>query len=186
MDLAAAIAWLIFLGVWLVLAFRTKRTAQRIEPVKVMLHVLILTVAIALLVAPPLRVGLLGTQVLPDEHGVEDVGYAMQMAGVALSIWARLYLGTNWSNMPVLKEGHQLVRGGPYAAVRHPIYTGLLLALLGLAVQHGKLAGFLGAAILVVEWKRKSLMEERLMVQQFGAEYERYRREVKGLVPWVW
>jgi len=70
--------------------------------------------------------------------------------------------------------------------VRHPIYTGLSLAFLGTAIGFGELRGWIGLPILVFGWKHKAKIEERFMVEQFGERYERYRREVKALIPLIW
>jgi protein-S-isoprenylcysteine O-methyltransferase len=85
-----------------------------------------------------------------------------------------------------LKEDHTLVQSGPYRIVRHPIYTGLLVALLGTAIALGELRCFLGVLLAAIAWKIKSMSEETLMVQQFGDQYAHYRERVKGLVPYLW
>jgi protein-S-isoprenylcysteine O-methyltransferase len=100
--------------------------------------------------------------------------------------WARLFLGGNWSSNVTLKQNHTLVQSGPYRIVRHPIYTGLIVALLGTAVALGELRCFLGVLLAAIAWKIKSVSEETLMEQQFGDQYTRYRRQVKGLVPYLW
>ncbi len=113
----------------------------------------------------------------------ETIGFVLTVAGIALAIWARILLGTNWSGMVTLKEGHELIRKGPYAFVRHPIYSGLLLALLGTAIYMGRWEGFLGFAIAFATWFFKSRIEEKFMVDYFGDRYRGYRREVKALIP---
>ena len=186
MNRLTDIAWLALCAVWAVGAVTTKRTARTIPLGQVVQHTAILLFAVAVLLAPPFRRGPLGWRVLPDGAWVEAAGDALQIAGIAFCIWARLHLGRNWSGMVDVKQDHALIRSGPYAFVRHPIYTGLLLAILGKAVEHNQAGGLVAFAILTVEWKRKSLIEERLMVDQFGARYHRYRAEVKGLIPGVW
>lgn len=186
MHLATEGTWIAFCLVWTAGALTTKRTARPMPGGDLILHAAILAVGVAFLLAHVLRVGVLGWHLMPDEPWVEELGGVLQIAGLAVCIWARLYLGGNWSSGVEIKEDHALIRGGPYGFVRHPIYSGLLLAILGVAIDHGEVAAFVGEAILLVEWKRKSLIEERLMLDQFGAEYKRYRAEVKGLIPSVW
>jgi protein-S-isoprenylcysteine O-methyltransferase len=186
MSTLADLAWLAFVVVWAIGTFTNKRTVRRWEPGPLILHVAVLALAFNLFFNHFLRRGWLGEQLLPGSDWLDYAGSAMQIAGLTFCIWARLHIGRNWSGMVTLKEGHTLVRTGPYGIVRHPIYSGLLLAFLGMAVDHGDLAGLSGFLVLVVEWKRKSLVEERLMVEQFGEEYKRYRAEVKGLVPMLW
>jgi protein-S-isoprenylcysteine O-methyltransferase Ste14 len=108
------------------------------------------------------------------------------LAGMLFAGWARLFLGGNWSSDVALKQDHTLVRSGPYRIVRHPIYTGLLVALLGTAIALGELRCFLGVLLSAIAWKIKSISEETLMVQEFGDQYARYREQVKGLVPYLW
>ncbi len=186
MNAAARLAWLLMVAVWVAGAFRNKRTVRGMARTDLIVHVLVLAAAFDLLLAPGLRRGALGYRLVPDRGWVEDLGDLLQIAGLAFAIWARLHIGRNWSGTVTLKEGHALVRSGPYAWVRHPIYSGLLLAALGLALEHGELGAALGFLLLTVEWKRKSMLEERLMLEQFGEEYKQYRREVKGLVPGIW
>lgn len=181
----ARYAWVVFALVWLVFAFTNKRTARR-QPIKsLIVHVCVLGLAFDLLFSDLFRRGFLRWQFVPDTRAAGWIGAALTVAGLGFAIWARFHIGRNWSATVTLKEGHTLVRDGPYAIVRHPIYTGLLLAVLGTAIVHREVGGLIGFALVVLELKRKSLLEERLMVEQFGAEYLQYRREVKGLVPWA-
>jgi protein-S-isoprenylcysteine O-methyltransferase Ste14 len=113
------------------------------------------------------------------------VGLSVTMTGVAFSIRARLTLGRNWSGTVQVKENHELVRRGPYRIVRHPIYSGLLLAMLGTAIAFGGWLGYLGFAVVLFAWKQKSLTEERFMSEQFGDDYACYKAKVKALIPGV-
>jgi protein-S-isoprenylcysteine O-methyltransferase Ste14 len=111
------------------------------------------------------------------------IGIALIVVGLGFSIWAREYLGGNWSATVTLKESHELVRTGPYAWVRHPIYTGLLIALLGCAVAQGERGGLIGFGLLIAAFVRKLKIEERFLGDLFGEQYARYRKEVAALVP---
>jgi len=82
-----------------------------------------------------------------------------------------------------VKRDHTLVTTGPYAIVRHPIYTGLLLAFAGTALALGEVRGVLAIAIATASLWRKLRLEERWMGEQFGDAYERYRSRVPALVP---
>lgn len=179
-------AWMAFGLVWLVNAFTNKRTTRRQPIGTLIIHVCVLGLAFDLLFSSQFRRGILRSQFLPDTGAIEWLGAALTIAGIAFAIWARFHIGRNWSGTVTLKEGHTLIRTGPYEIVRHPIYTGLLLAVLGTAIGHREIGGLIALALLVIEWKRKSLLEERFMIEQFRAEYLDYRREVKGLVPFVW
>jgi Putative protein-S-isoprenylcysteine methyltransferase len=99
------------------------------------------------------------------------------------TVWARVRLGGNWSGIVTIKHDHELIASGPYAIVRHPIYTGLLVAFIGSAMVLGEWRGVL--AVLVAWWAlwRKLRLEERWMAERFGQQYEAYCRRVPALVP---
>ena len=113
------------------------------------------------------------------------VGLALTAAGIGFAILARLWIGRNWSSSVTIKEKHELIQTGPYRLVRHPIYSGLLLAFLGTAIVHGELRGFVGFPLAVLGWGFKLRLEESFMVQQFGNSYLDYKQRVKALVPFV-
>ena len=112
-------------------------------------------------------------------------GLFLTLLGALLAIWARVCLGRNWSSMVTVKRDHQLIRSGPYKWVRHPIYSGLLLAALGTAIVVGDLRALLGFGLLVAAFAMKFHLEESMMTEQFGSEYVEYKRRVKALVPFV-
>ena len=115
-----------------------------------------------------------------------SIGLALTLIGLAFSVWARFCIGKNWSARIELKQGHQLIRRGPYAIVRHPIYLGFMLATLGTAIAFAEWSGLLAFALIVLAWGYKARLEESAMIEQFGSEYEEYRRNVKGFIPFVW
>ena len=98
---------------------------------------------------------------------------------------ARFFLGRNWSGIVTIKQGHTLVRKGPYRFVRHPIYTGLLLAIFGTALAIGEIRALIGAGLVFALFVHKISLEESFMTEQFGADYADYRRNVKALIPFV-
>jgi protein-S-isoprenylcysteine O-methyltransferase Ste14 len=102
------------------------------------------------------------------------LGIALTVAGFAFAIWARAHLGRNWSIGVTSKVQHELIRTGPYRLVRHPIYSGLLLAMIGTVLVLGELRGLLAILLVYLGWKIKSLFEERMMTGTFGAEYTAY------------
>ncbi len=113
------------------------------------------------------------------------LGFVFVAFGVAFSIAARVWLGGNWSGIVTLKENHELIRNGPYRLVRHPIYTGILLAILGTAIAQGEWRSLIALALITVAFLRKISIEEAFLIQAFGNSYERYRSEVPALVPFV-
>ena len=96
-----------------------------------------------------------------------------------------VYLGRNWSGSPTIKVGHQLIRSGPYRYVRNPIYTGILVGLIGTALVLGMWIVVFAVGIGVVAFLLKIRAEEELLMEKFGEEYMNYKREVKSLIPFV-
>ena len=114
-------------------------------------------------------------------------GVALAIAGLAFTWWARVHLGREWSLSVTLKQDHRLVRSGPYAITRHPIYTGILLALLGsVIVYHVSPQGLLGLALATCGFVLKLRQEERFMTERFGDAYRDYKARVRALVPGIW
>ena len=105
--------------------------------------------------------------------------------GLGLSVWARVHIGGNWSAIVTIKRDHALVRDGPYRYVRHPIYTGILLAFVGSALARDEWRGVLATAIAFAALWRKLRLEELWLTEVFGDEYRRYRNEVRALIPFV-
>ena len=100
-----------------------------------------------------------------------------------LAIWARSHLGRNWSGEVRIGVDHELVRTGPYRLLRHPIYTSMLGMFLGTAISSSQYHALLGLGILLLAYLRKTRLEEQILQQTFGTEYEAYRRQTWALVP---
>jgi protein-S-isoprenylcysteine O-methyltransferase Ste14 len=113
------------------------------------------------------------------------LGTLLTAAGLLFASWARRHIGRNWSATVTLKADHELVTTGPYALVRHPIYTGLLLAFTGSALARDRWSGAMAIVIVLLSLWRKLRLEERWMRERFGSKYETYARRVKALVPFV-
>ena len=175
--------WTVFWVAWILPAVFGKRTIRRQSSGSRILQIVLLVVAYVLIVNGRLGWDLLNLRVVPAGAASLWSGYGLLMAGMLFAGWARIFLGGNWSSSVTLKQDHTLIRSGPYRIVRHPIYTGLLVALLGTAIVLGELRCFIGVILAAVAWKMKSINEEALMVEEFGDQYTRYRLQVKGLVP---
>jgi uncharacterized membrane protein len=177
------LAWAIY---WLVAAIGAKPTRYR-EPVSSrLLHLLPLFLGIALLVRPRPGFGWLDQRYLPQTPVWFFTGLGLTAVGLGFSVFARVWLGRNWSGTVTLKQDHELIRGGPYRWVRHPIYTGILLAVLGSAIATGEWRGPLGFALITISLLRKIKIEERVLTEQFGEAYKRYQAEVPALLPGVY
>jgi protein-S-isoprenylcysteine O-methyltransferase Ste14 len=114
-----------------------------------------------------------------------SIGLLLTVSGLLVVLWARVILGSNWSGSVTLKEDHELVEKGPYAYVRHPIYSGSLLMFLGTAIIIGNLGGFIGFPVFFISCWIKMKQEEILMIEHFGEEYPEYMTRTKALIPYL-
>jgi protein-S-isoprenylcysteine O-methyltransferase Ste14 len=112
-------------------------------------------------------------------------GIALILAGLGFAIWARLHLGTNWSGQPVIRIDHELVRSGPYAIVRNPIYTGILIAIAGTTIVIGEFWALAVTLILLLVLLVKIRMEEKFLLEEFGDSFIQYKKEVKSIIPFI-
>jgi protein-S-isoprenylcysteine O-methyltransferase Ste14 len=173
------LAWLIY---WIVAA-RDAKTTQRVESAASLAgHVVPLMLAAWLLWSRRLPADFLGGTIVTPGAGLYLTGAAIVAVGLAFAIWARHYLGRNWSGVVTVKQDHELIRGGPYRFVRHPIYTGLLAAFVGSAVARAEWRGVVAIVIAWFALWRKLQLEERWMIEQFGDAYRRFRDEVPALI----
>jgi protein-S-isoprenylcysteine O-methyltransferase Ste14 len=177
--------WIAVGAVWTIAALASKPVVRREPTASRLLHIAVIAAVFALPFWAKLSVGPLAWRFVPDSPAIAWSGLAFTAAGCAFAIWARLLLGGNWSSSVTVKQDHTLIRQGPYAIVRHPIYAGFLLALLGTALALGELRGLAALALAFAGWHVKSRQEEAFMAAQFGDQYTAYQREVKALVPLV-
>jgi protein-S-isoprenylcysteine O-methyltransferase Ste14 len=175
--------WILFGLYWLVSALRLKKTKKRESWLQRLLYVLPLFVASSLLSRPEAHYGWLGGRFVPDTAAVRWTGVLLTAAGVAIAVWARFHLGANWSGVVTLKEGHELIRTGPYTRIRHPIYTGILLALLGTAVAMGEVRGLLAVAITWLSFYLKARREEAFLAQEFGPRFAEHQLHTGMFLP---
>ena len=175
--------WLAFYTFWLLAAMRTKRAAEKVDWAKRLSYTIPVALGYYCMFSSHVGIAWLQERILPRNQALAIAAIIITLAGMAFAVWARVYLGRNWSSVPTIKEQHQLIRSGPYRLVRHPIYTGILLALMGTFLANGKIRGALALILLWIGWQIKSRMEEQFMVRTFGAEYEEYRRTTGALFP---
>jgi protein-S-isoprenylcysteine O-methyltransferase Ste14 len=180
------IPWYVFAAYWAIGWVRVKRTKSA-EPLSSRLATIVpLVVAFELLFSHSKWLGPLRLRFLPAEDWIVWSGIALTTLGVAVAIWARYSIGQYWSARVTLKEGHRVIRSGPYAWVRHPIYTGMLLGAVGTAVVIGEWRGVVAVAIIFVAHSYKALREEALLTRELGEEYVSYRGSTGFLFPRLW
>lgn len=175
--------WIAFGVVWLIWALRTKPVQTR-ESFASRLSYIIATVAgFYAMFSGAVPENWMRMRILPHTLPVQVIGLLLTVGGFAFAIWARIYLGGNWSGSVTVKVGHELVRTGPYRWVRHPIYSGIILALLGTAIVRGQVRGFVAVVLLWIGFTLKRRIEERFMTNTFGAQYDDYKRVTGAIVP---
>lgn len=180
------VIWIVFWFYWLVSAIRTRSRTERRGGFPYPVGVVVFLAAVFVLLGSGGngRVFLL-SRFVPDTPAVGIAGILITAAGLLFAVWARVHLGKNWSGMPVIKVGHQLIRSGPYKYVRNPIYTGILAGFIGTALVIGFWVAVLAVFIGFVAFLGKIRAEEKLLLETFGEEYVQYKREVKSLIPFI-
>ena len=176
------VAWMIY---WWVSASKVKTTVRSESLASRAAHIVPLVAAGILVMLSTRPWGFLFDRMLPLSLVTFWIGAAILATGLAFAVWARVYLGRNWSGIVTLKQDHELIRGGPYAVVRHPIYTGILIAFVGTAIARGEWRGLLAVVIVFASLWRKLKLEERWLGEAFGESYSKYRAEVSALVPYL-
>ena len=177
--------WVGWVAYWWAASFNVKKTARRESLQSRLSHIVPLMLAVALVWLPISPIKILSERFLPDAAWPFWVGAMLTLAGLLFTVLARVHLGRNWSGTVTVKQDHALITSGPYRFVRHPIYTGLLLALAGTALARGEWRGVVAVALAFVAFWRKLRIEERWMREQFGEAYEEYRGRVAALIPFV-
>jgi protein-S-isoprenylcysteine O-methyltransferase Ste14 len=174
-------AWAAWFASWIVAAAWSRRTVDRPSFISEFPNRLITVIGGVLLFR-----SLSGRNFTPWRWPIDDaIGwtlFACVLAGIAFAWWARLHLGSLWSGTVTRKADHRVVGSGPYAIVRHPIYTGILFSLYATAAQRGTIDPIVGAALLTVGLWMKARLEERFLAREL-TDYENYRARVPMLVP---
>lgn len=178
--------WLLFIAYWAVMALGAKRSlSSHAWRRQIGVRILILFVFIMVLRFPGSRRALRVVASYKPDEILELAGAVLCGLGVGLAIWARTVLGRNWGMPMSQKQDPELVTGGPYAYVRHPIYTGMILAMLGSAIGQSLvwlLPLLLGSAYFVYSARQ----EEKLMLRQFPTQYAAYMKHSKMLLPFLY
>jgi protein-S-isoprenylcysteine O-methyltransferase Ste14 len=177
--------WITFLIFWQIKAFHTKKT-ERLEPAgSRILRVLIIAISVVLLSTTRIPLPWLYRPLWRPGLWPFWLGALLNVCGLLFAVWAREHLGRNWSSAVTIKQGHELITTGPYAVVRHPIYTGILAGFLGLAIALSEVRGFVVFLLYFVVFWAKLSLEEQWMRSQFGEKYATYVRRSAALVPYL-
>ncbi|MGB2632335.1 MAG: isoprenylcysteine carboxylmethyltransferase family protein [Candidatus Acidiferrum sp.] len=177
--------WFVYTAYWWAMSKDVKESKRHEPGASRFARMVLILGALALLWLPRVPVAVLNNRFLPPGTWSFWAGAAVTAGGMLFSVWARRHLGKNWSQAVTLKEDHELITSGPYALVRHPIYTGLLFAIVGCALGRGEWRGVLAVALVFGALWQKLKLEEKWMRAQFGESYEAYSRRVAALVPHI-
>jgi protein-S-isoprenylcysteine O-methyltransferase Ste14 len=182
MDRAVGYLWVAFMAYWLVSAAKVKRTKQH-EGGAVWIRSIVLIAILVFLFSRWGRIGWLAERFVPETETVVAIGLAIEAIGIALAVWARYCLGANWSRAVTLKEGHELISAGPYKRIRHPIYTGIALGVLGTAIFIGEWRGVVAFAAIFISHFFKARKEEAWLTREFGPQFAAHRARTGMFLP---
>jgi protein-S-isoprenylcysteine O-methyltransferase Ste14 len=177
--------WCAWMAYWIATSRNVKPDERRESSPSRWLHLGPLLVATWLVLAPQAGLPWLDERFVARAAWLPCTGAVLTATGLLFAVWARRHIGRNWSATVTIKAGHELVTSGPYALVRHPIYSGLLLAFAGTALARGEWRGIVALFIVLLALWRKLRLEEHWMRERFGAPYDDYARRVKALIPFV-
>jgi protein-S-isoprenylcysteine O-methyltransferase Ste14 len=177
-GLVFAIGWASFWFYWIVAAFSTKR--GRIQWGRELRIRAVIVVVVVVIV----RLGVFHGHAIDSDPVRAGLGLALFGIGLAFAIWARVHIGRNWGGPMTRKDEPELVTSGPYRRVRHPIYTGILVAGIGTGVAL-RWVWLLAVGLAAIYFLYSAVVEERMLTEQFPDAYPRYKRETKMLVPFV-
>lgn len=147
------------------------------------IRLLILAAVFSLLFWKATGIGVLGKRFLPEILALGIAGFVATLCGLLVASWSRIALGRYWSDKVILQTEHRLIRNGPYSRMRHPLYSGVLLAVLGTALVLGEWRGLVSFTVLLVNYAIKARREERILAERFGPEFAEHVRETGFLLP---
>ena len=177
-DLVIVIGWVVFWGYWLISASNVKSGENRWNRfVGVRVAVIVLVVLLTRFVG-------FGARRETENWALAGAGLALWFLGLALAVWARLYIGRNWGMPMTRKDDPDLVTTGPYHSIRHPIYTGIILGAVGTALAT-TLFGLIAVAVLAGYFVYSAINEERYLTGRFPDKYPEYKQHSKMLIPFV-
>ena len=175
--------WIVFLIYWIIGAMKTRATRDK-EPFTSRSAVLLIEILGYLLVfSGSTGIGILATRFIPRTMTSAVLGVVFTWTGIGLAVWARFHLAEYWSARITIKEDHQLIRTGPYSHLRHPIYSGLILATIGTALVIDEWRCVLGVCLVMVGYCFKASREETMLARQFGDAFREHQKHAGFLVP---
>ncbi len=182
-HLLVEVPWIVFVLYWIVSAIRTRDTLQTESSGSRYAILLIEIAGFVLLFRHSAGVGFLGERFMHRTLASAIIGSILTWVGIGLAIWARYHLAEYWSARITIKQDHQLIRTGPYARLRHPIYSGIILAAIGSAVVIDQWRCVLGVCLVLMGYCIKARKEETMLTQQFGDAFREHQKQTGFLIP---
>jgi protein-S-isoprenylcysteine O-methyltransferase Ste14 len=173
---AIGIIWVVFLAYWVLSAVGAKRGSRSLRTRPPGLLIVIVGFLLIRIIGP--------SSLKVDSLALEAVGAVLCLSGLGLAVWARIYLGRNWGMPMTQKDEPELVTTGPYRFVRHPIYSGILVAILGTSLATN-LYVLIGVGVVGIYFVYSAKVEEKIMTTSFPNSYPSYRMRTKMLIPFV-
>ncbi|HZV12213.1 MAG TPA: isoprenylcysteine carboxylmethyltransferase family protein [Candidatus Kapabacteria bacterium] len=180
------ILWIFFVVYWIAKARNNKRTVERQSQLTRIIAVISIYFGAILIYGQWFPLETLHYHILPKNDLTGILGDIVCAAGIAFAVWARVVLGRNWSGTVTFKEGHELIERGPYAIVRNPMYTGIIIGFLGSAIVSGTVNAFVAILFMTAGLIVKIHTEEKLLDRHFTEEYAAYKKRVKRLIPFIY
>jgi protein-S-isoprenylcysteine O-methyltransferase Ste14 len=177
-DIAIGIGWAVFWIYWIAVSLGVKAGRSRWT------RFAGFRVAAILIILLLLRLRVLKGHTVTHDPWLQAVGLAIFLLGLALAVWARVYLGRNWGMPMSEKVDPELVTTGPYRTIRHPIYSGIILAMVGTTVAVS-VYWLIAVILLGAYFIYSAVMEERYMAGLFPDAYPRYKQSTKMLIPYI-
>jgi len=175
--------WVVFVAYWVAGALKTRRTVSQESFASRYVFLFLEILGYFLTFSDLGGIGALGHRIVPRTYALAVTGVAFTWIGIAIALWARWHLGQYWSARVTLKEDHKLIRTGPYAHFRHPIYSGLDLAAIGGALAIDQWRCVAGVALILLGYWIKARKEESMLAAQFGPAFEEHCRHTGFLIP---
>jgi protein-S-isoprenylcysteine O-methyltransferase Ste14 len=175
--------WLVLICYWVISAFRVRKNKKTQPAVSRLAISLVVIGAVELLFSSRLSSAMLNDSFMSYMPALRYFGILLLWGGVAFAIWARYHIGEYWSARVAVKEDHRVIDSGPYAHVRHPIYSGILLGLIGTALAVGNWRAVITFLVILIVLILKARAEEKLLTEQLGNAYVEYKKRTGMLTP---
>jgi protein-S-isoprenylcysteine O-methyltransferase Ste14 len=179
------LSWIVFLIFWILSARRAKKTlSTKSKLLGIIIRFIFIITIILLFKIPGFRETVRHYQTFLINPIAMGFGVVTDVAGLSFAIWARVHLGKNWGAPMAIKENPELITGGPYRYIRHPIYTGMIFGAFGSALVFG-LPWLIVCVFACMYFTYAAYKEEKLMTAQFPVDYPLYKSKTKMLIPFV-